>query len=37
LGPHIFGNPAALSNPETNRSLLVELCTAHDLVNGNTI
>ena len=37
MGPFVFGNPAARSNPKSNRSYLLELCTACDLVIGNTL
>eukprot|EP00959_Pyramimonas_sp_CCMP1952_P144964 3034829-Pyramimonas_sp.AAC.1 len=37
LGPFIFGNPQAQHNPESNRTLLLELCTSRKLTVGNTV
>jgi hypothetical protein len=37
IGPYMFGNPLASHNPDSNRSLLVELCSAHDFVIGKTL
>ena len=36
LGEHIFGNPMAVHNTDSNRSLLMELCAASTMAVGNT-
>jgi len=36
VGPYVFGCPTAQHDPDSNRSLLLELCGAHGLVVSNT-
>ena len=37
IGPHVFGCSAAEENPQSNRSLLLQLCETFDFVVANTM